>query len=118
LIKIRLCNDPLKCKKAASAFEKEVEKEWNKEKWQNGHKDLVMRRGLMYKFSQNKGMLNRLMESGNKRLVEKSYTDPYWGGMLPDSKNKLGDFLGELRDNYRNTIKIFLSNCGLEPIEA
>ena len=107
----------MKCKKAARAFEKEVENEWNKEKWQNGHKDYIMKRGLMFKFSQHKSMLDQLMQSGNKRLVEESYKDPYWGGMLPDSKNKLGDFLAELRENYRKTNKIYLSDCGLEAIE-
>ena len=76
-----------------------------------------MRRGLMFKFSQHEAMLERLMISGNKRLVEESYKDPYWGGMLPDSKNKLGDFLVELRDNYRKNNKIFLSDCGLDAIE-
>ena len=76
-----------------------------------------MRRGLMFKFSQHEAMLERLMLSGNKRLVEESYKDPYWGGMLPDSKNKLGDFLVELRDNYRKNNKIFLSDCGLDAIE-
>lgn len=75
-----------------------------------------MRRGLMFKFSQHRDMLDRLMLSGNKRLVEESYKDPYWGGMLPDSKNKLGDFLAELRDNYKNINKIYLSDCGLEAI--
>ena len=71
----------------------------------------------MFKFSQHKAMLERLMLSGNKRLVEESYKDPYWGGMLPDSKNKLGDFLVELRDNYRKNNKIFLSDCGLDAME-
>ena len=117
LIKIRLCPDPLSCKQAARKFEIELENEWNKEKWQNGYKDYIMRRGLMFKFSQFKEMLNRLMETGSKRLVEESYKDPYWGGMLPDSKNKLGDFLFELRENYRKTNKIFISDCGLEAIE-
>ena len=71
----------------------------------------------MFKFSQHEAMLERLMLSGNKRLVEESYKDPYWGGMLPDSKNKLGDFLVELRDNYRKNNKIFLSDCGLDAME-
>ena len=54
-----------------------------------------MRRGLMYKYSQNRGMFDYLMATGNKRLVEESYQDPYWGGMLPGSLNKLGNFLIE-----------------------
>ena len=77
-----------------------------------------MRRGLMLKFSQNVDLLKRLLETGEKRLVEESYKDPYWGGMLPDSKNKLGDFLVELRENYNMIDKVYLSDCGFEPIEV
>ena len=77
-----------------------------------------MRRGLMLKFSQNVDLLKRLLETGEKRLVEESYKDPYWGGMLPDSKNKLGDFLVELRENFKKTGKVYLSDCGFEPIEV
>lgn len=72
----------------------------------------------MLKFSQNLDLLKRLLETGEKRLVEESYKDPYWGGMLPDSKNKLGDFLVELRENLRKTGKVYLSDCGFEPIEV
>jgi predicted NAD-dependent protein-ADP-ribosyltransferase YbiA (DUF1768 family) len=75
-----------------------------------------MRRGLMYKYSQNRGMFDYLMATGNKRLVEESYQDPYWGGMLPGSLNKLGNFLIELRNNYRETNRIYLSDCGLVEI--
>lgn len=77
-----------------------------------------MRRGLMLKFSQNLDLLKRLLETGEKRLVEESYKDPYWGGMLPDSKNKLGDFLVELRENFKETGKVYLSDCGFEPFEV
>jgi predicted NAD-dependent protein-ADP-ribosyltransferase YbiA (DUF1768 family) len=77
-----------------------------------------MRRGLMLKFSQNVDLLKRLLETGEKRLVEESYKDPYWGGMLPDSKNKLGDFLFELRENYKKIGKVYLSDCEFEPIEV
>lgn len=77
-----------------------------------------MRRGLMLKFSQNVDLLKRLLETGEKKLVEESYKDPYWGGMLPDSKNKLGDFLVELRENYKKMGKVYLSDCGFEPIEV
>ena len=72
----------------------------------------------MLKFSQNVDLLKRLLETGEKRLVEESYKDPYWGGMLPDSKNKLGDFLVELRENYNMIDKVYLSDCGFEPIEV
>ncbi len=69
-----------------------------------------MRRGLILKFSQNEDLLRRLLLTNDKRLVEESYKDPYWGGMLPESKNKLGDFLVELRQNYQTSGKVYLSD--------
>jgi predicted NAD-dependent protein-ADP-ribosyltransferase YbiA (DUF1768 family) len=75
-----------------------------------------MKRGLIYKFSQNPDLLKRLVETGKARIVEASYKDPYWGGMLPDSKNKLGEFLVILRDNYVRDGLIFIEGSGLEPI--
>jgi len=37
--------------------------------------------------------------------------------MIKDSKNKLGDFLVELRENYKKMGKVYLSDCGFEPFE-
>jgi|LauGreDrversion4_2_1035121.scaffolds.fasta_scaffold1752146_1 predicted NAD-dependent protein-ADP-ribosyltransferase YbiA (DUF1768 family) len=75
-----------------------------------------MKKGLIYKFQQNPEMLERLLQTGNKTLIERSPKDPYWGGFLPDSKNKLGNFLGELRDNYNKEGKIFIEGSGLNKI--
>ncbi len=61
-------------------------------------------------------MLERLLETGGQKLVERSPKDPYWGGLLPDSKNKLGNFLAELRDNYRKEGKFFIEGSGLDKI--
>lgn len=99
-------------------MKKKFEGVWDYDRWHKSYKDYIMRRGLMFKFSQNIDLLKRLLETGNKRLVEESYKDPYWGGMLPDSKNKLGDFLAELRENFIQTGKVYLSNCDLEPIQV
>jgi ribA/ribD-fused uncharacterized protein len=105
----------LACKKLARKYEKEGN--FNKEKWENGHKDVVMRRALVFKFSQNKDLLEKLLETGTARLVEASKKDAYWGGLLPDSKNKLGDMLAELRDNYKKDKKVYIEGSGLEAIE-
>ena len=102
------------CKKLARKYEKELP--FNKEKWTGGYKDTIMKRALIYKFSQNKDMLDRLLLTENARLVEASEKDAYWGGLLPDSKNKLGDMLAELRDNYRKDKKVYIEGSGLEPI--
>lgn len=103
-------------KKLARKYAKEFEGKWQNEKWENGYKDVIMKKALIYKFSQNKDLLERLLETGNSKLVERSEKDPYWGGYLPDSKNKLGNFLAELRDNYVKEKKIFIEGSGLEKI--
>jgi predicted NAD-dependent protein-ADP-ribosyltransferase YbiA (DUF1768 family) len=75
-----------------------------------------MKKGLIYKYSQNKNLLEVLLSTGNAKLVESSNKDAYWGGILPNSLNKLGDFQVQLRENYRNDGKIHIEGSGLEPI--
>ena len=77
-----------------------------------------MKRGLVFKFSQNKDLLDRLMLTGNKKLVERSPKDPYWGGLLPNSMNKLGNFLAELRDNYAKEGKVFIEGSDLDKVSV
>jgi ribA/ribD-fused uncharacterized protein len=115
VLKNRSVKDPLACKKLARKHEKEGNV-FDKDKWTGGYKDTVMKRALMFKFSQNKDLLERLLLTGNARLVEASKKDAYWGGLLPDSKNMLGNMLAELRDNYKKEGKIFIEGSGLEPI--
>jgi predicted NAD-dependent protein-ADP-ribosyltransferase YbiA (DUF1768 family) len=88
------------------------------EKWHNGYKDHIMKKGLVYKFSQNPDLLKRLVDTGKAKLVEASYKDAYWGGMLPESKNMLGNMLAILRDNYVKDGLIYIEGSGLEPIKA
>jgi len=64
--------------------------------------------------SQNLEMLEGLLKTKNFKLVESSNIDPYWGGILPGSKNMLGDMLMELRDNYLKEKKFFIHGSGLE----
>jgi predicted NAD-dependent protein-ADP-ribosyltransferase YbiA (DUF1768 family) len=77
-----------------------------------------MKKGLIYKFSQNPDLLKRLIETGDAVLKEYSAKDPYWGGLLPDSKDRLGKLLVELRDNYKNTGTLFIEGSGLDPIKV
>lgn len=76
-----------------------------------------MKKGLVYKFSQNRNLIDVLLDTGDAKLIERSPKDPYWGGLLPDSLNKLGDFLMQLRDNIRNNKIIYIEGSGLEPIK-
>ena len=66
-----------------------------------------MKKGLIFKFTQNPDLLERLLLTGDSLLIEASNKDPYWGGMLPDSKNRLGLLLMELRDNYNKCKSLF-----------
>lgn len=114
---IRTAEDPDKCKKAARRLTKELDdKVWDKEGWDAKYKEYYMRRGLVFKFSQNKDMLAKLLETGDKVLKEESKKDMYWGGLLEGSKNRLGELLMELRDNYKKTKTVFIEGSNLEPI--
>lgn len=93
----------MKCKKLARHYEQEFKDIWGRDEWEAGRKEEVMMKGLVYKFQQNPDLLQRLMETGESVLVEASDKDPYWGGMLPNSKNRLGVCLMELREKYRKT---------------
>lgn len=76
-----------------------------------------MKKALIYKFSQNPDMLKKLIQTGSDKLVEYSMKDPYWGGMLENSKNRLGALLMELRDNYLKTNKVYIEGSGLDTLD-
>lgn len=63
-------------------------------------KEAVMMQGLLYKFEQHPALLEKLLRTGNSRIVEESDSDMYWGGTLPGSKNRLGEMLEEIREKH------------------
>lgn len=65
-------------------------------------KDNIMREALEAKFTQIPELKQKLLDTGNSKLVEDSSRDAYWGGILEGSQNKLGDMLEELREKFRN----------------
>lgn len=81
-------------------------------KWQQ-NKDRIMHDALTAKFSQNQYLKTNLIKTNNKMLVECNPNDPYWGiGLdLSDNKiweqgqwkgaNKLGEMLGQIREDLR-----------------
>lgn len=116
---IHHCPDSDSAKKRARFYEKEYEGKWDKEGWEKGKKkEYYMKRGLMFKFSQHKNILKLLLETGDKNIVERSPRDPYWGGMLPNSLNRLGEMIMELRENYRKNKSVFLEGADLEEIKV
>ena len=58
---------------------------FNNEVWEK-RKDNVMRKALIYKFSQNKDLLDRLVKTGNARLMEESKEDAYEDDYLKAQK--------------------------------
>ncbi|KAL6056937.1 Swarming motility protein ybiA [Balamuthia mandrillaris] len=67
-------------------------------------KDGVMERALYAKFTQNEPLKQLLLSTGDKRLVEDTFTtdDRYWGiGTEGNGKNMLGVLLMKVRDRIR-----------------
>lgn len=69
-------------------------------------KDQIMADVLMAKFSQNPALVEKLVETGNEKLVEKTWWhDTYWGICDCErcrcrGQNKLGELLMELRTYF------------------
>ena len=66
-------------------------------------KEAVMREALYAKFSQNKELKEKLLLTGNARLIEDSLSDLYWGGVVQGSRNRLGMMLEEIRETLRSS---------------
>lgn len=65
-------------------------------------KEGVMRRGLYAKFTQHPALQERLLMTGSAVLIEASTKDPYWGGLLAGSANRLGVLLMQLRGELQS----------------
>lgn len=90
--------------------------------WWNENAVPIVFRGNHAKFSQNKNLYNRLMNTGTGLLVEASPFDPIWGiGLNEDDakkvqpenwpgKNWLGIVLTDLREYFKEEERIALLN--------
>ncbi|KAI9590969.1 GTP cyclohydrolase II [Syncephalis fuscata] len=57
-------------------------------------KENIMLTALRAKFQQNPILLRKLLATGNRRLVEHTYNDKYWGdGGNGSGRNRLGELL-------------------------
>jgi ribA/ribD-fused uncharacterized protein len=82
---------------------------FNDDEW-NLHRYEIVKQGNLYKFKQHKALVDYLLKTGNKVIVEASPVDPVWGiGLSQDSAhannphswrglNLLGFALMEVRD--------------------
>lgn len=74
----------------------EIRSDWNEIKIK------IMQTAIKNKFEQNEELLNKLLETHNIPLEEKTTVDKYWGtGDDNSGKNMLGKLLEELRTNLK-----------------
>jgi len=68
-------------------------------------KDAIMREAVYAKFTQHPDLTEKLLETGEARLVEHTRNDNYWGdGGDGTGKNMLGILLVEIRDQIRRDL--------------
>ncbi len=67
----------------------------------------VMKEILRAKVAQHPYVLKKLLESGDRELVEDSWRDDFWGwGPNKDGQNHLGKLWMEVREEVRKTNKL------------
>ncbi len=80
--------------------------ESNKDKYRNDWDTIklkIMKEILRAKVEQHPYVKKKLLESGDKELVEDSWRDSYWGwGPNKDGENHLGKLWMEVRDEFRS----------------
>ncbi len=63
----------------------------------------IMKKILRVKTEQHSYVKKKLLDSGNKELIEDSWRDSFWGwGPNKDGKNYLGKLWMEIREEFRN----------------
>ncbi|NQV93377.1 NADAR family protein [Candidatus Kaiserbacteria bacterium] len=85
--------------KIAYAYKDKYRKNWDEVKLQ------VMKDILHAKVEQHPYVKKKLLESGDKELIENSWRDDFWGwGPNKDGNNQLGKLWMEVRDEVRSHI--------------
>ncbi|MDG1333820.1 MAG: NADAR family protein [Crocinitomicaceae bacterium] len=109
--KILKANTPGEAKKLGRSVKKFEASKWDKSKYE------IVVEGNRHKFEQNPSLMEFLINTGNRVLVEASPVDPIWGiGMAADNElanqptrwkgeNLLGFALMEVRDILKNENK-------------
>ncbi len=87
-------NSPRNALDTARKYSSQVRKDWH-----TGVKDAVMKKALVAKFTQYPNLRKKLMDTGNKNLVEHTTNDNYWGDNGDGTgTNRLGKLLMEVRN--------------------
>ena len=75
---------------------------WRRSDW-DSVKDDVMHKALQCKFDQHPNLRNKLLETGNKKMIEHTSNDSYWGDGGGEGRglNKLGQLLMKVREEMK-----------------
>ena len=75
---------------------------WRRSDW-DSVKDDVMHKALQCKFDQHPNLRNKLLETSNKKLIEHTSNDSYWGDGGGEGRglNKLGQLLMKVREEMK-----------------
>jgi hypothetical protein len=94
---IRNCRSAHEALKLAEANKDKCRGDWNEIKLK------VMKEILRVKVQQHPYVKKKLIESGDKELIEDSWRDSYWGwGSNKDGENHLGKLWMEVREEINN----------------
>ena len=90
---IRQVPHPMDTAKLAKQYKKQIRKDWDK------IKETVMKRGTYIKCRTHKEVASALLKTADKKIVENSQYDYYWGcGRDGHGENTYGKILMEIRD--------------------
>jgi hypothetical protein len=91
--KIRTTDKPSEAKRLGSTRKYKIRDDWEE------CKEEIMKTALRRKFNQNEELKEKLLETRNRKLIEDSPTDYYWGiGKEGNGKNRLGILLMKVRE--------------------
>ena len=91
--KIRTCISPMKAAELGRSRKVKIKRNWDK------LKDNIMYDAVYAKFTQHKELKELLLSTGDKKIIEHTEHDFYWGdGGNGTGKNKLGKILMNVRD--------------------
>ena len=99
-----------KCGSAREAFElarKPQYQAWLHPEWHKGVKDDVMLLAVKEKFTQHEDLQKKLLQTGEREIVEHTANDSYWGdgGGWGRGQNKLGKILMQVRNELKEGIQ-------------
>lgn len=93
---IRKAKSPMAAARMGRDWKKPIRKDWEKVK------DGIMRQAVEAKFTQHEELKALLLSTGDRKLVEHTSNDAYWGdGGDGSGKNMLGRILMEVRERLK-----------------